>query len=1003
MPHAKTIYRHLCYLLTAIGMAAAVSCATEDLELTGQQRLWPDDALSVLPRLTLPGQQASRQQTRAKDDTDADIVQDDLVNARDELRENFLGTLDVFVKLHDAAESAPWFKQYHLVAGEGEWITDPDRYLDDSDQPTSLLDQARQLLADNWASEGYTPGTEYDIYVTANNAHTGAGNPPASLQALKALDTSDTYIYRYSLGYQPVSSENVSSTNYMYQNADKEFKQFLMDGKIEQWTVDPNAKEQEFDVDLRRAAAKIIVNIRFDDEEETMPLVSEDGTQQEMETDPVTGHESVKYGTFKEYLAYVGREPGLPRWKYVNFGLRTADIADGSYTIDLDGTDLDTYGGNFNSYKNEDDPAVKNIDASYTINTYSYSFDWDPETQFNKIPYILVSFAYTKTDNSSDRLICYYRIPVCDESVVSSLDRNNIYIVDATISSIGSFNENLELQDENVRVEYHVIPWNSVDPGTELTTVSVSDTKYLMVTPTTYTLKGDNTQSVDLQYFASISTDDGRYVDINDIAITYENYLGNTVTITGTTVKQVETSPGTWANANAANTDGTKNIRYTMTAPTSGANGEKVIITITPEGLITVQSEALASRAVKDIQFDVELNSSGLNEEHVHIRHFPLDNIQSIAGSWSSRWDGASGTVTSNEYSWNPAADGWDSWDGYEDDVQCTQQKYNIAESEHRYIGTAQQTVETTRAAFLQNVTTNADRAAANSEANAVNGYWGTGATDIDYQSYDPGTATIYDGWDFWDRYWGGRGPYTDFNMHKYSNYYTKEDVPAYYARRYYRSTTTTTDISTGDWVDWEKKRGTITSEGIYDAKIYNGGVCKYINYNNGNYSIGYSVGSSLTNNHMYVVQITSASSKYALGYPTLDGNYQSTDKVVSPAFMIASQLGAVTNTNSPTTAASHCGTYMEVGTDGTRYVNWRLPTKQEIEVIIDYQNGSYTKNITMVEVLGGRYYWSLDGTSAFVSTGSQGQENNAYVRCVRDLTLDELNKLNGNGESTTP
>ncbi len=153
----------------------------------------------------------------------------------------------------------------------------------------------------------------------------------------------------------------------------------------------------------------------------------------------------------------------------------------------------------------------------------------------------------------------------------------------------------------------------------------------------------------------------------------------------------------------------------------------------------------------------------------------------------------------------------------------------------------------------------------------------------------------------------------------------------------------------------------------------------------------------------MYVVQITSASSKYALGYPTLDGNYQSTDKVVSPAFMIASQLGAVTNTNSPTTAASHCGTYMEVGTDGTRYVNWRLPTKQEIEVIIDYQNGSYTKNITMVEVLGGRYYWSLDGTSAFVSTGSQGQENNAYVRCVRDLTLDELNKLNGNGESTTP
>jgi hypothetical protein len=45
--------------------------------------------------------------------------------------------------------------------------------------------------------------------------------------------------------------------------------------------------------------------------------------------------------------------------------------------------------------------------------------------------------------------------------------------------------------------------------------------------------------------------------------------------------------------------------------------------------------------------------------------------------------------------------------------------------------------------------------------------------------------------------------------------------------------------------------------------------------------------------------------------------------------------------------------------------------------------------------VLGGQYYWSLDGTSAYVSTGSNGTATNAYVRCVRDLTLDEVNSLN--------
>ena len=146
----------------------------------------------------------------------------------------------------------------------------------------------------------------------------------------------------------------------------------------------------------------------------------------------------------------------------------------------------------------------------------------------------------------------------------------------------------------------------------------------------------------------------------------------------------------------------------------------------------------------------------------------------------------------------------------------------------------------------------------------------------------------------------------------------------------------------------------------------------------------------------MYVIQITSTSNKYSLGKPVLDGNYQSQDKVASPAFMIASQLGAVTPTTSPTVASIHCGTYMEVeeGT-GKRFVGWRLPTKQEVEVIIGYQNGEYTNQVTMVEVLGGRYYWALDGTAAYVSTGTEGTENNAYVRCVRDLTLEEVNALN--------
>lgn len=267
-----------------------------------------------------------------------------------------------------------------------------------------------------------------------------------------------------------------------------------------------------------------------------------------------------------------------------------------------------------------------------------------------------------------------------------------------------------------------------------------------------------------------------------------------------------------------------------------------------------------------------------------------------------------------------------------------------------------------------------------NGEANAAlgaDGYWYWGDTRAN------GDASNYD----WR---GNNGTSTTGTRYRWTNYYRSQyKKTSYYARRYYRDVTK--DIpGTGSWVEWGGHDGT-TSQGIFTAKVYYNGMCYAINDHD---SRGSSY-TNLTNNHMYVLQITSTSNKYVLGRPVLDGNYQSQDKVVSPAFMIASQLGAVNSTNSPTTAATHCGTYMEVGEDGKRFVGWRLPTKQEVEVIIDYQSGTNTHNVTMVEVLTGSYYRSLDGTSAYVSSGTNGTATNAYVRCVRDLTLEEVNSLN--------
>ena len=89
----------------------------------------------------------------------------------------------------------------------------------------------------------------------------------------------------------------------------------------------------------------------------------------------------------------------------------------------------------------------------------------------------------------------------------------------------------------------------------------------------------------------------------------------------------------------------------------------------------------------------------------------------------------------------------------------------------------------------------------------------------------------------------------------------------------------------------------------------------------------------------------------------------------------------------------------MEVATDGTRYTGWRLPTKEEIKVITTYQNDHYvTSDDIMAVVLSGRFYYTLDDDSQ--ATGIVNNENGGtFVRCIRDLSADEVEELNSKSE----
>lgn len=214
-------------------------------------------------------------------------------------------------------------------------------------------------------------------------------------------------------------------------------------------------------------------------------------------------------------------------------------------------------------------------------------------------------------------------------------------------------------------------------------------------------------------------------------------------------------------------------------------------------------------------------------------------------------------------------------------------------------------------------------------------------------------------------------------------------------------------------WIDWQtdqvshdKKK--TSSDDNFQAKVKDGDyIYTYYDKRYGSRKEGYyyaaTKGSEASlgqhNNQMYVVQITSTQqdqTDYKIGHVTnIDPNTkQSKENVVSPAFMLASQLGTVQPFGNGVDASNHCDKYVEVRTGGKKYTDWRLPTAAEIGVICKYQNNK-TQNV-MSQVLRAHSYWALDGSEV---TANENDSDTGYVRCVRDLSPDEVKELENKNE----
>ena len=211
-------------------------------------------------------------------------------------------------------------------------------------------------------------------------------------------------------------------------------------------------------------------------------------------------------------------------------------------------------------------------------------------------------------------------------------------------------------------------------------------------------------------------------------------------------------------------------------------------------------------------------------------------------------------------------------------------------------------------------------------------------------------------------------------------------------------------------WIDWQTDQEAHSDkkksyDSNFNAKVkigtkiyeYN----DYYSYYYGYYYAEYDqdATSGRDNNQMYVVQITSTnqtSSDYKIGHVTNinEKTKLSPENVVSPAFMLASQLGTVSTFSKGVNASNHCDKYVEVRTDGKKYTDWRLPTASEIGVITKYQ---YDKKQNVIDVvLAGGSYWALNGKEVKTNNGNS---YTGYVRCVRDLSPEEVKELENKKE----
>lgn len=592
------------------------------------------------------------------------------------------------------------------------------------------------------------------------------------------------------------------------------------------------------------------------------------------------------------------------------------------------------------------------------IIAYTYPTEWTNDIL--KETYVILNAqlrSITKSNEGTYQYMDnYYKIPLrlsTDEN--KKLERNHWYKVKATISALGNATPDkpVELTD----VHYEVAPWNDIN-------IDINGDTPMYLELSEYDVVMRNVDTYDLTFASSSQIakpeNENEKADINIKEIYYYNKNGKKIDITD---KEI--------------------LNNTYLSVEGSLNGNLVIHSPIPENK-TIRYIKLT---VKNTQYKEDDSGTNSCIKTVTIKQYPLEYITGIAGLYSYL-DEYEGFWPSNLYQLT-----YDSWAVDKN----TEQQYIINKS-----------LENSK--IVSGLNENIGNNAVMKSKFYVENESGEGRIfriDLNYfKEYEKVPA--------------GKGNYNNVYTYKGRNKgnYTIKATESLYG-----------DYTKNDDNDYIEKN--VDGQGGYTLEITNVGKNSgeyshsYVETKGGNYvkttvdnfksDLVYYLedNGTASNNQMYHVVITSTSEDYQLGRPIMDEEDKEivdpdnldNDNLVSPSFMLASQLGN-SSTISWEDAKNQCKNYVEVGINKEVYNDWRLPTAAEINIIIKYQTdpkvNTGNNNAVMDYVLNygeqstpnywiSRKNYSMKIPNSGKGTLEQGDsESERRVRCVRDFHVGE-------------